>query len=229
MDAKTYCKKTAAFAGWIIQNVPADLDDGTMDGWMNNPDGTKEFLSGLKLPKKQIPLFSVVATTNLGVVQGKKTKQCFPKPRYAYRDDDFDNWLPAKQPKADACIIATLAPSREWTFAESAAAILGIGSGTGIVLLGNLLIEHGHTITLAQAEEMVEKTEYDEKKTGMRTDGWGNFFFVETCDSKNPVSVGCVGRGSHDWDAEVVSLARGFRWDAGYRLLVRNLSDTLKL
>lgn len=228
MDAKTYCKKTAAFAGWLIQNVPADLDEETMDGWMNNPDGTKKFLSGLKPPKKHISFLSVVATTNLGVVQGKKTKQCFPKPRYAYRDGDFDSWLPASQPNADECVITTLAPSQDWTFAEAVATVLGIGAGTDVVLLGNLLIQHGHTITLAQGEEMVEKTEHDEK-TGMRTDGYGNFFFVETGDPRNPVSVGYVIRVERDWSADVSSLADGYRWDAGDRLLVRNLSDALKL
>lgn len=180
------------------------------------------------MPAEKVSFLSVVATTNLGAVGGKKTKKCFPKPRYGYRAGDFDNWLPAKQPKADACAIATLAPSRGWTFAESAAAILGIGAGTDIVLLGNLLIEHGHTITLVQAEEMVEVTER-EKKTGMRTDGYGNFFFVETGNPENPVSVGCVDRDSHVWNAYVFSLADGYRGNADYRLLVRNLSDTSKL
>ena len=46
MSAKTYCKKTAAFAGWLIQNVPEDLDEETMDNWMNNPtDGVISFSS----------------------------------------------------------------------------------------------------------------------------------------------------------------------------------------
>ncbi len=232
MDAKTYDKKTAAFAGYIIQNIPADLDEETMDGWMNNPDGTKKFLSGLKPPKtlpvKPTPLLSVVAPTNLGAVAGKKTAKCFSDSRYAYRDTDFDNWLPKNQPNADACVITTLAPSRDWTFAEVAATVLGIGGvGTDIKLLGEALIENGHTMTLAQTEEMVEKTEAGEK-TGMKTDGYGNFCFVETSDPKNPVSVGSVYRVRREWRADVVRLDFGFRWVAVNRLLVRNL-DASKL
>src|SRR3989338_5595935 len=191
MSAKTYCKKTAAFAGWLIQNVPADLDEETMDNWMNNPNGTKKFLSGLKPPKptKPVPLFSVVEMIRLGAVAGKLTKQCFTGDRYAYRDSDFDNWLPANQPNADACVITTLAPSRGWTFAKAAATVLGVSANMPVKTLGELLIKHGHTITLSQDEEMVEKTERG-ANTGMRTDGWGNFAFVETGDPANPLSVG---------------------------------------
>lgn len=64
MSAKTYDRKTAAFGGYLIQNVPADLDEETMDGWMNNPDAMKKFMAGLKppetLPAKQPPLLSVI-------------------------------------------------------------------------------------------------------------------------------------------------------------------------
>ena len=231
MNAKTYDSKTAAFAGYLIQNVPP-LTDEEMNGWMDNPRATKKFLSDLKPPEmapaKPTPLLFVIATTNLGAVARKKTEQCFTGSRYAYRDGDFDNWIPANQPNADACVITTLAPSKGWTFAEAAVAVLGIGASTDVVLLGNLLIQHGHTMTLAQAEEMVEKTERDEK-TGMRTDGYANFFFVETGDEKNPVSVAHVSRDDSRWSAYVFRLVRGYRCYAARRLLVRNLSDASKL
>ncbi|MDP2651732.1 MAG: hypothetical protein Q8O94_01190 [bacterium] len=234
MSTKTYDKKTAAFGGYVIQNIPSDLDEDTMDNWMDNPDALKKFLSGLKppepetVPPKPTPLFSVVATTSIGATGGKKTKKCFISPRYAYRDSDFDNWLPDNQPKADACAIATLASSRSWTFAEAAAAILGIGADTDAALLGKLTKEHGYTVTLPQVEEMMEKNERGEK-TEMRTDGYANFFFVETGDPKNPVSVGHVIRDERAWDANVHRLDHAYRWYADNRLLVRNLKDTSKL
>ncbi|MFA5942240.1 MAG: hypothetical protein WC798_01020 [Candidatus Paceibacterota bacterium] len=181
-------------------------------------------------PAKHDPLFSVSATTSLAAIKEKKTKKCFTGSRWTYRDSDFDNWLPADQPNADACTITTLAPSREWTFIEAAVAVLGIigiDTNTDVATIGEYLIKQGHTMTLAEAEEMVEKTEKSEE-TGMRTDGYGNFFFIETGNPKNPVSVGYVSRDGRGWGAGVRSLGRGYRWSADYRLLVRNL-DTQKL
>src|SRR3989344_4118529 len=230
--AKAYDHKTAAFIGFLIQNMP-EVEDEIMNGWMDNPVGTKEFLSGLNppetIPAKPTPLLSVVATTALGEIAGKKTRACFTGSRYPYGcDADFDHWLPAKQPNTAACVISTLAPAKDWTFVEGAAAIRGIGAGTDIVLLGTALIENGHIMTLAQAEQMVEKTERNEN-TKMRVDGYGNLFFVETGDPKNPVSVGLVFRDDRDWHAYVLLLDYDFRWHAGRRLLIRNLKDTLKL
>ena len=231
MSAKAYDKKTAAFGGWIIQNIPEDLTDADMNRWMGDPESTRNFLAGLKsreeIIEKPVALFSVAATTHLPAVAGKKTGKCFTDRRYAYRDSDFDDWLPVDQSNADACAIATLAPAWNWTFAEVAAKVLGVGAGTSIQMLGKALIENGHTMNLAQAEEMVEKTERGDK-TGMHTDEYANFFFVETGNPKDPVSVGDVNRGERDWVAGVDRLGSDVRWCAGFRLLVRNL-DTLKL
>lgn len=176
-------------------------------------------------PENQISLFSVIATMNLGAVAGKKTRKCFVGNRWYYRDGDFDNWLPANQPNAEACAITVLGLSRDWTFAEAAAAVLGIGTDTSIQLLGKALIENGLTMTLAQAEEMVEATERG-GNTGIRTNGLGNFFFVETGDPKDPVSVGYVHRAEHDWNARLDRLGGGRRWRAGRRLLLRNLATS---
>ena len=132
-------------------------------------------------------VFSILATTNLGAVKAKKIKKCFTGPSWwkKGRDSDFDNWISADQPEMPACAIMTLGFSQEWTFMKAAANVLGIGVNSDIVLLGNLLIEHGYTMTLVQTEEMVEKTKNNEK-TEMSTDGYGNFFFTETGDPKNP-------------------------------------------
>ncbi|MHB8660882.1 MAG: hypothetical protein ACYC75_03055 [Minisyncoccota bacterium] len=178
---------------------------------------------------KQYPFCSVIATTQLGAVGGKKTSKCFTNPsRYYYRDDDFDNWLPANQSEADACVISTFEFKKDWMFEEAAAKVLGFSAaGTNSKLLGETLIENGHTITLAQAEEMVEKTERGEQ-TGMRTEGYANFFFVETGNEDEPVSVARVGRDDSRWYADVYRLDIGRRSDAGHRLLVRNL-DASKL
>ncbi len=178
---------------------------------------------------RQNPLFSVIATTQLAATAAKKTSKCFANTsRYYYRDGDFDRWLPASQPKADACAISTLGFEKEWTFVEAAAKILGIGAGSSTKLIGQALIENGHTVTLAQIEEMVEATERGDK-TSVQTNGYWNFFFVETGNVEDPVSVADVSRDVSGWRADVGRLGRDGRWSADYRLLVRNLKDTSKL
>lgn len=170
-------------------------------------------------------LLSIVATTSLAGIGGKKTKKCFTGSRYYYRDSDLDRWLPANQPKCDACVISTLAPTEDVTFAQWSASILGVATDTPVETLANLLKERGYVMTLAQVEAMVDATERGET-TGLRTDNWGNFFFVE--DNDGGVSVGYVDRDDRDWDAHVDRLGSGGRWRAGDRILVRNL-DTSKL
>jgi hypothetical protein len=168
------------------------------------------------------PLLSAIATTAIGATGAKQTKKCFRGSRWAYRDGDLDNWLPADQPDAPACTATTFALLREWTFAEAAEKIVGLKiPGASAKLLGHELIRLGHTMTLAQAEEMAEATERGQK-TGMRTDGWDNFFFVETGDEEDPVSVLNVLRSDRGWLAGVLRLGHGYRWIAESRLLLRN-------
>ncbi len=236
MSAKAFDHKTAAFLGFVIQNMP-EMDDATMNGWMDDPAATKTLLSGFGPPEvasvsarvETRKLLESVATTQLGAVAAKKTIQCFVGSVWARggRDSDFDRWLPANQPKTDACAITTLASTEDATFVKWFAPILGVSADTPVKEIGELLIARGHTMTLAQAEEMAEKTERGEK-TGMRTDGWGNFFPVKTGDKNNPVSVGYVFRGGRDWRSGVGRLGYSRVWDAGSRILVRNL-DASKL
>ena len=171
-------------------------------------------------------LLSVSATTNLDKVEGKGTSKCLSSSLWGYPSGDFDRWFPVNQPDADACVISTLVAHENWRiFAGTAVAILGIDAGTSTQMLGKALIENGHTMTLAQADEMVEKTESGDN-TDMRTNGYGNFFFVETGDENDPVSVGCVFRDERVWRANIRGLGRGNRWNAVDRLLVRNLEAT---
>ncbi|MDO8408093.1 MAG: hypothetical protein Q7S95_02560 [bacterium] len=178
-----------------------------------------------KEPAKPAPLLSIVALTYLDALAGTPTNTCFIGPRWAYRDDGFDNRLPAFQPKADACVISTLAPSRDWTFPELATTVFGVDVGKDVRRLGHLLIGYGHTMTLPQAEEMVEATESG-VKTGMRINGLGDFFFVETGDPEDPVSLGGVACGGPNWRACVYQLDGGSRWGTGVRLLLRDVDPS---
>ena len=225
MSAKAYDKKTAAFAGFLIQNVPVLTDEG-MDRWMNDPDGIKKFLSGLNtsiaaIPTAKPPTLALVKTTSLGEVTGKKTNKCFTGKRWVYRDGDIDRWLPVGQPGQEeslACVYQLQNPQGT-TFREMAAAALKLGSGTSLDLLAKALKENNLTFTLSAIEQLVERQEGGED-VGLRTDGYANLAFVE--DSDGSVSVLSVRRDRGRWYGYVYRLDYDSWWDAGFRLLLRN-------
>ena len=43
----TIDKQTAKLGARILENLPVDLDDNTMQGWIDNPKGLQKFLRGL--------------------------------------------------------------------------------------------------------------------------------------------------------------------------------------
>lgn len=195
MSAKTYDKKTAAFAGFIIQNIPPNLTEDTMQGWMDNPSAMKRFLSGLaprEVPFVEISktFLSVVLMTFLAAVNGMKTADCFDGIGWSYRDVYFDQ-LPEYQPDADACVVLACASICDRTLTKVIHALPGAPQTDDIILLGNWLIKNGHTLALTQVERLVDRTRSGED-IGLRANGSKNYFFAETNDSKNPVSVGCV-------------------------------------
>ena len=221
MSAKAYDKKTAAFAGFVIQNIPADLTDQEMDGWMDNPDATKKFLSGLKSSTAKPLIAILVKTTSIGDIEGEKTGKCLTGKRWAYRDGDIDRWLPAVQSAQENSLarVYQLQNTAGTTFREMAAAALKVGPGTSLDLLAKALKEQGLTFTLQAIEQLVDRQE-DGEDVGLRTDGYANFFFVE--DSDGSISVLLVYSYVGGWCARVRRLDRGSRWFAEYRLLLRN-------
>lgn len=225
MSAKTYDKKTAAFCGFVIQNMPNGLTDEIMQGWMDNPPATKKLLAGFVPP--EVLLLSVVATTRLDAVEGKKNAKSFTDGWY-YRNDAFDRCFGENQPDADACTVSACAVGREWLFAEAARTLPGVERTSNIAVLGRSLIACGYILTLPQIENLKVRKERGEE-TNLRTDGYANFFFVETGDPENPVSVADVFRYDSRWYADVYRLDNDYRWNADHRLLVRNLVDASKL
>ena len=130
----------------------------------------------------QSPL-SMVGTIKLDLVPGKKTKDCFPD--CVYRNADIDRCLPAEQLPADASVITEFVPKEGTTFVDWASEILSISPNTSIEWLSRLLKEHGHIMTLVQAEKIIEQQE--EQKT--------SFFFVG--DNDDDVSVVVVSKNGY--------------------------------
>lgn len=227
MSAKAYDKKTAAFAGFIIQNIPANISDEEMDGWMDDPDATKKFLSGLKPPASTVaeqpkpPTLVLHKTENVSDTAGKKTSDCLIGGIWGYKDGDINGWLPEKQPKSGAAPVGVyqLQDAAGTTFREMAVAVLKVASDAPLDVLAKLLKERGHTLTLPAVEQLVERQEGGED-VGLRTDGYANFAFVE--DVNGGVSVLRVDRHDDGWVGVVRRLGYGDRWFAENRLLLRN-------
>lgn len=224
-DAKAYDKKTAAFIGFLVQNIP-EISDESMNFWIENPKDVKKVLSGLNLKsqeiKQPIQFRNVdVVTTHLLSIPGKKTRLCFTDPLYSYRASGINYVLPENQLRTEGCFIQVLTPHKRVTvtFAELAVALLDVPIDTPIKTLGSLLKVRDHTVTLPQIENMVEITERN-LETGMNSGGADNFFFLENRKSK--ISVGCLSRGKSSWAVGIYGFENESRYAGNCRLLVRN-------
>lgn len=143
----------------------------------------------------------------------KLTKDCLAGSSWYYRDSDLDAWLPKKQPAQEGKVTVIIR-DKEQTLLEMAQEYLGTTDPEKI---------KPYCLTLPMAEKMIE-----ERSAELRTDGYANFFFVETGNEEEPVSVADVDRGDPRWYANVRRLGSDDRWHADRRLLVCNL-DTKTL
>lgn len=123
-------------------------------------------------------LLSVVATTELPAVAGKRTLECFLGLQYGYRDLSFDRLLPVNQPETNACILTTFTLLKRVNFLEWAIGLLDVSVKTPIEKVEKLLEEKGYLMTLPQKETVVEVTKRG-KNTEMNSVGVGNFFFTK--------------------------------------------------
>ncbi len=224
----------ANFHAAVIKALPRDITPSDALAWEKNGEKLSAALASALCPlatpvaeQPKPPTLVLHKTTSLGDIEGKKTGKCLTGKCWAYRDGDIDRWLSAQQSAQAACQVGVyqLQNTAGTTFREMAAAALKLGSGTGLDLLAKALKENNLTFTLPAIDQLVDRQEGGED-VGLRTDGYANFFFVENSDGS--VSVLYVYRNDGRWRAYVRRLDSGYRWDAEFRLLLRN-SDASKL
>lgn len=227
MSTKTYDKKTAAFAGFLIQNIPADLSEEAMDWWMAHPAETKSLLVGLvRVVAKVQSHFNRLNVINVVATAGKPTKDCYTDAIWSFRDSLFDIWLDKYQPNRDEQLITVVKPKKPWSCIEFAQVVLGTTSDD-IKKLGNLLVKGGYALTLPQVENLVKRTDAGEL-TGLKDDGCANFFFVETGSEDMPIAVGIVDRyGARKLHANLTHLGL-HQWSSDHCFLLCN-ADASKL
>lgn len=171
--------------------------------------------------QKVTDLLKLVKEVAVGATDQKKVSELFIGKRYYYRDPNVDSWLPKMSPAAGEGKLSVYQLEKEMKFKEVALAILGIDDSLASgVDVARGLIEDRRTTAPAQIQNLIERTDAGED-TGLRTDGWGNFFFVE--NKEGGVSVVRVGRsGDGRWSVGVRRLDYGGRWRVESRFFSRN-------
>ncbi len=164
----------------------------------------------------------IAATTNLDGTRQKLTRNCFRSKCWTvYRDTNLDRLLPLAQKATPACAVTTFAPGGGMTLSEWARCVLGKSPGFGLARMATSLVRLRYVMTLTQVEKLVEATECG-VETGIRIDGHGTYFYVETGLSQDPVMIGAVNRLPTIWHGMLIPFDYGGAWFAGYRLLVPN-------
>ena len=170
--------------------------------------------------QKVTNLLRLVKETEVSDMEAKKMSESFVVgSRYYHRDSDLDGWLSAQQEAGASGKVSVYQLEREMTFKEVAQALLGVDEAS-IGELAEGLIAGGHTVVPSQIEALIERTEQGED-TGLITDGYGNFFFVQ--DKKGSVSVVNVRRLDVGlWYVDVYRLDCEGRSDVEDRFFSRN-------
>ncbi len=203
------------------------MDWGTMEAVVNKLgglEGVGRFLRGemeivtKRVEEKSVLLPALIKTTATQAVTGKKTSDCFTNTsRYYYRDEDLDCLLPSNQFDQTDSRFSVLQLTENSTFKRVVERFLGV---TGdIAHLSQTLKERGHTTTLPTIESLIERQEAGED-VGIRTDGRGNFFFVE--GYYGGVLVIRVDRDRIQWQVSLYRLGFDFTWNVNCRFFFRN-------
>lgn len=134
-----------------------------------------------------------------------KVKDCFRTGDgvFAYRDPDFDNWLPQELPGVEEGEASAFELAIPITFQEMATAKGGIGKTWG----------------LGQIEKVIRDCERGKNPLKLRTDNYANFFFIKTGDDFFAVGA---GRRSGGWYVSVRRFGDSGRWGVGSRVFPRN-------
>ena len=170
-------------------------------------------------PVVKDPTLTLVTSVLLTATSAKDTSECLVGDPYGYRDPDIDRRLRKTQLAKKASKVSVYGFAKGMTFGTMARAVVKVGEDVSLDRVATLLKKRKHTITLTQLEQLIERQERGED-VGLRTDGWGNFAFVENEDGS--VSVVDVFRGADGWGRDVYPLAYDDVWRRGHRLVLSN-------
>lgn len=237
-STKAYDKKTAAFIGFLIQNVPT-LSNEQMTEWMENPSALKnilnELVQGVPSTGMHHLFFSHFHSWKLAAISSKLTAECCERWMTQFNGFDDSQWFMETQPSTPACTVTAFVPKRKRNVVEFAQAVLGTRE-TDLYTLSNEIIARGHSMTLAQAEKLGEDTAREEvtglvitevdkleNKGFLLNRDLSNFFLLETGDVQLPLMVGRVtGNDENDWDMGMYGFNETVEFGKTSRFLIRN-------
>jgi hypothetical protein len=236
MSAKAYDKPTAAFFGFLGQNVPAELTSEEMQDWLEHPDEMKVFLRGLKRDwAVQAPRLNRLGVTHFPAIVVAETRACLVDTKtWLYVDQvNMHTFLPSDQHATDGCSITSLQPATAWSYASVVRSVLK-SKEVDVVKLGQQLVDGGHTLTLRLLEELVRKTDRGQATGLSRSRGGArNHCFLPTGEAERPVVLATVfhlhDSGRHGWRIHFADQAPhdGMRNPGDAVLLVRNIPEEL--
>ncbi|HBT81836.1 hypothetical protein A2757_00175 [Candidatus Giovannonibacteria bacterium RIFCSPHIGHO2_01_FULL_48_47] len=161
----------------------------------------------------------VVSGVSITAAPAAKTDDCFKVGDgvFAYRDQDFDRWLPATVPAVGAGNASTFEFEIDLNFQEIVEAHLGTKGS--IDELKKALIENGKCWSPKQIDKLIRNCENGDNPLKLRTDGYANFFFIDIGGGVFAVSA---YRFSDGWDMYVYEFADTNRWRVEDRVSFRN-------
>lgn len=170
------------------------------------------------LEKQTKGILTKVATSKIEATEEYLTTDCFKSKNIRYRDSDFDNYLRNDMPTVGGGEFSVYSWEKPITFKQMVQALLNT-KVEDFSVLEKQLIAGGHTFSLKQIENILERTDNGED-LGLVKDGWSNLFFIHDRDGK--VVVGSARLREGRWSADVYRFGLDDAWLAERRVSFRN-------
>jgi hypothetical protein len=154
---------------------------------------------------------------NIQPTKKYKTDWCFRGIEIAWRDSDFDTYLPEEMPEVEGGEVTGFQLEKNMTFKEMSTKYLSTDS-----------IHPQHVFSLTQIESVLREND-EGKNANLLTNGYSNLFPV--ADSEGTLFFVYAARRSDGWHVLVNRFVNASQWFAGDRVFFRNvdLSDTSTL
>jgi hypothetical protein len=213
-------KDLEEWGSWLAECTPADMSREDMSAWQQNKIATRRKLASFLPPKG--PLFKHVIDMTIGPMDARPTSACLFSSLWKNRPEEFGKWLLPDQPATSTCRLTVLDTRWPATYQDWAAALLQVRSYTREAELERLLLERGYTLSLPQAERLVQRAD-QWITSGLVLGEPGNFLL--TPNAVGGISVVNIRCDAQHWEPYLKGFSSEHPRVAGCRLIVVNLDE----